>query len=138
MNGDPTSNLQAATKQYVDSKVIKKIVDTSLPANGTTAILSQEEADKYTLYIGYINSSSNDFDVYAIDASNKNVQLLVVDVSYARNVAFMMLNDVSNNISTVISHVSTTYANDYGAKFSGKIKTVSATSAKIVLYGFTS
>ena len=58
----------------------------------------------------------------------------------------MMINDVSNNISTVIYYryyssyadESTKYINDYGAKFSGKIKTTSASSAKIVLYGFTS
>ena len=137
---------EAATKQYVDSRAIKKLADTSLPTSGTTTILSQEEADKYTLYLGYINSSSSDFEVYAIDASNKNVYLIENGSNYAHNAAFMMLNDVSNNISTVIyyrfyssyANESTKYLNSYGAKFSGKIKTVSATSAKIVLYGFTS
>ena len=122
------------------------MADTSLPKSGTTTILSQEEADKYTLYIGYVNSSSSSFEVYAIDASNKNVWLLENGSNYAHNAAFMMLNDVSNNISTVIyyrfyssyANESTKYLSSYGAKFSGKIKTVSAASAKIVLYGFTS
>lgn len=121
-------------------------MDTSLPTNGTTTILSQAEADKYALYIGYINSSSSDFDVYAIDASNKDVKLIENGSLYAHNAAFMMLNDVSNNISTVIfyrfysnyNNEFTKYLNSYGAKFSGKVRTVSATSAKIVLYGFIS
>ena len=146
LSGDPTSNLQAATKQYVDSRGIKKLADIGLPRDGTTTILSQEEADKYVVYLGYVNSSSSNSRISAISADNSEVRLLEVGVNSTHNNAFMLINDVTNNRSTSIyykfyssdTYEATKYNSSYGKKFSGKIKTASVSSAKIVLYGFIS
>ena len=122
------------------------MADTGLPTSGTTTILSQEEADKYVVYLGYVNSSSSNSSISAIGADNNEVYLLEVGTNRTRNNAFMLINDVTNNLSTSIYYKfyssigseATKYNSFYGTKFSGKIKTSSATSAKIVLYGFTS
>ena len=136
------AKLQAATKQYVDSRAIKKLADTSLPTSGTTTILSQEEADKHIVYLGYADCTVSNSFISAIDTNNNEVLLLQNSSNNARNVVFMMINDIINNISTSfylnyyssMSHYGSGYRSDYGTKFSGKIRTNSATSAKIVLY----
>lgn len=52
LNADPTSNLGAATKQYVDGVKPKLIFNGSMSSSGVTQVTSQEEADKHFLYFG--------------------------------------------------------------------------------------
>lgn len=142
----PTLDSHLATKGYVDSRAIKKLSDTSLPTSGTTTILSQEEADKYVVYLGYADCDNNNSIIAANDTNNNGVLLLQNSSNNTRNIAFMMINDIDNNISTSfylnyyssMSHYGSGYRSSCGAKFSGKIRTSNATSAKIVLYAFTS
>ena len=139
LSGDPTENLQAATKQYVDSNIanakLKYINRFNLQGTKEITILSQEEADKYALYYfcAFFVNTDNSTNVRFITTSGLGFLFY-----YPRNLLniydmSIMLNNVNGN--SCPAHYSSgreVHTEGSAGKFSGKISTDNVTSGSYV------
>lgn len=139
LSGDPTSNLQAATKQYVDSSIanvkLKYINRFNLQGTKEITILSQAEADKYTLYYFCAFFASTD--------DNTNIRCITTDgpcILFSYQSAFPSIYDIAMIINNVNGNSCLTYyssdrvvstAGRVG-KFTGRISIADVTSGSFV------
>ena len=142
LNGDPTSNLQATTKQYVDNSVanvkLKYIGRFNLQGTQEITILSQTEADKHTLYYfcAYLAdlSMGDSATIRAMTTSGAGIYLFDYDSSIApRYYMTIMLNDINNNAcSTHYSNRFQIEAYGVNGKFTGRISTNNVVSGTYI------
>ena len=97
LNGDPTQNLGAATKQYVDTAVggTIKTVYNGNTANGTINNFSINVSNaKFLIMSFYISNPSNSINIYIYDSNNTQVVGMTfgVNVNYS-NVLFAKTYD---------------------------------------------
>ena len=80
LNADPTQNLQAATKRYVE-KVFKKFFDGNIASGNIVRVLTDEELENHSLFFGIFhctgltNIGSNGF-LYSVTSNGNNGLIL--------------------------------------------------------------
>ena len=139
LSGDPTSNLQAATKQYVDSNIanakLKYINKFNLQGTKEITILSQDEADKYTLYY-FCAFFVGIYDDTSISCITNDGPLVLFSYQSGHSNTYstsMIFNNVNGNFCSVY------YSSDIeirttgrAGKFTGRISTTNVTSGSYV------
>ena len=138
LSGDPTDNLQAATKQYVDNAHLKKLYEGNI--GGDTQILSQAEFSKYKMLFGVCAINHNCNSEYYPRIQLDGLMLLQargVSAEYTTYGAFLLFNGISGYSSSIYK-TSQVSGVDQGIKtgvLTGSIKLYMVTSASLTIYG---
>ena len=139
LSGDPMTNLQAATKQYVDNSVanvkLKYIGRFNLQGTQEITILSQTEADKYTLYYFCACFARNNIGISVHGITTNEILHLFDYQSSSSNTygASMMFNNVNgNSCSAHWSDNADVRAVGRVGRFTGRISITNVTSGSFV------
>ena len=133
------TNLQAATKQYVDNSVanvkLKYIGRFNLQGTQEITILSQTEADKYTLYYFCACFARNNIGISVHGITTNEILHLFDYQSSSSNTygASMMFNNVNgNSCSAHWSDNADVRAVGRVGRFTGRISITNVTSGSFV------